>query len=306
MSNRLELLKKPQLKFRPKAVARKSKEDREKVVVKEEPRPPPTRGRGGTRGRGRGRGAAYVGTHIVSAGPLASGSVGMGGHTNLKTGLTADRTYVAGQTDMPFAKSNEDEGTKINMGKAYAFDESDTVLFPVRPEKDESPELESVKSETAELVDTEEQRTAQDHREILDLVGRLASVKTESPAYLLMHMPPLVPKKQDFAEAPKAETQEAPKAETPEARLAYALAAPQFAGGVGTLNVHSLGKLSVTLGGRRFDLAQGALAGFLQDVVVVDSHGPETELLDGEGVKIAGHIHRLGQVEAKLVATPAL
>ncbi|QBM86268.1 DNA-directed RNA polymerase III subunit RPC4 [Metschnikowia aff. pulcherrima] len=166
MSQRLELLNpkktaaKPGLKFKPKAVARKSEKDRAKEApeVKSEDRfrnPNATRGRGLGRGRGRGRGGAYVGTHVVSAGPLAMGSVGVGGGmTSLKTGLTSDRIYGAGDSASvaPLANlklklrdgvkkleedsdSDGDDPTKINMNKEYAFDETETVLFPVRPQK---------------------------------------------------------------------------------------------------------------------------------------------------------------------------
>lgn len=174
MSNRLESLNpkkpaaKPGLKFKPKAVARKSKEDRDREApeIKQETSQRAqnaSRGRGSARGRGRGRGGAYVGTHVVLAGPLAMGSVGVGGGTtSSKTGLTNDRIYGAGDSasvaplaslkrkarddtvkklDGATASDSEDEDdpTKINMNKEYAFDDTETVLFPVRPQKSVAP-----------------------------------------------------------------------------------------------------------------------------------------------------------------------
>lgn len=169
MSNRLDSLNskkpggKPQLKFKPKAVARRSKEELEKsapaVKTEEKPNhPPSTRGRGGARGgRGRGRGAAYAGTHVVSSGPLSSSSVGMGSISNSKTGLTNDKVFNINGTaaadplsNLKLKSRSEKLGTpedndsdseggglpQINMSKEYQFDDSETALFPVRPVKD--------------------------------------------------------------------------------------------------------------------------------------------------------------------------
>ncbi|KAG2735045.1 hypothetical protein G9P44_001259 [Scheffersomyces stipitis] len=172
MSNRLESLnsKKPgstpgpktSLKFKPKVVPRKSKEDRAKeapIQVKEEPnsRSLSARGgRGGARG-GRGRGGRnnYAGTHLVSSGPLSSGSVSIGNASGSKLGLTADRSYNSVSPSPEFLQNlklkdrtksptpgldsdeEEDDPTKINMTQQYRFADEETVLFPVRPERDE-------------------------------------------------------------------------------------------------------------------------------------------------------------------------
>lgn len=167
MSNRLESLNakkstpssKPSLKFKPKVVARKSKEERAKdapVVKQEEPARgagASSRGRGAMRG-GRGRGGRnnYAGTHVVSSGPLSSGSVSIGNANGSKLGLTADRTFNSvtptpeflqnlkqkekthSKSPTPGYESEEDDDpTKINMTQEYTFDEQETVLFPVRP-----------------------------------------------------------------------------------------------------------------------------------------------------------------------------
>lgn len=155
-SNRLEgLTKKPPakgLKFKPKVVARKSKEerDREAPRVKEEPQDPVIK-RGATAGRGRGgRRNQYAGTHMVSLGPLLLGSVAMGNASGTKLGFTLDQTFNSVSPTPEFllnlrlkerppkaegedAYSDDEDPTKINMTKDYAFADEETVLFPVRP-----------------------------------------------------------------------------------------------------------------------------------------------------------------------------
>ncbi|KAK6454868.1 RNA polymerase III (C) subunit [Scheffersomyces xylosifermentans] len=198
MSNRLESLnsKKPasssssspssktSLKFKPKVVPRKSKEERAKeapVQVKEEPgtRGSATRGgRGGsTRGRGRGGRNNYAGTHLVSSGPLSSGSVSIGNVNGSKLGLTSDRTFnsvsptpeflqnlkLKEKTKSPTPGStrtengddqdeDQDDPTKINMTQQYRFADEETVLFPVRPERDdpEDETKEAIKIESSD------------------------------------------------------------------------------------------------------------------------------------------------------------
>ncbi|KAI5955153.1 RPC53 [Candida jiufengensis] len=171
MSNRLESLNskkpstpaKPGLKFKPKVVQRKSKEERAKVapqVKQEQPKSLPTRGRGGARG-GRGRGGRnnYAGTHLVTSGPLSAGSVAIGNPTSSKLGLTSDLIYNSNGENLstPEFISNlkikdkksksltpgvsesddEDDPTKINMTEQYRFEDNETELFPYRPFRDD-------------------------------------------------------------------------------------------------------------------------------------------------------------------------
>lgn len=188
MSNRLESLNtkkpgssqgpKPGLKFKPKVVQRKSKEERAKEAptVKQEPqvRTPANRGRGSTRGRGRGGRNNYAGTHLVSSGPLSAGSVSIGNVSGSKLGLTSDTIYNSSisptpeflqnlklkdrpKSVTPGAESDEedDDPTKINMTQQYRFADEETVLFPVRPERiiDENKALHPVtKSEEPESI----------------------------------------------------------------------------------------------------------------------------------------------------------
>lgn len=364
MSNRLESLNskkpgaKPALKFKPKAVARKSKEAREKdapAVKTEEPsRMPPTRGRGGARGRGRGRGGAYVGTHLVSAGPLAMGSVSVGpGTTNSKTGLTSDRIYGVDNTlNDPLAhlksrksksatpdaaSDDEDDPRKINMSKEYAFEESEVVLFPVRPQKDEpedkaavgalstttlvsntkSPTVESVKSELLEevaqpqvigpddaLETAEYNRHIDDRLDIVDLLTtQLSGLKTDEDGagpgekYFTVHLPQVISE----------------SSEEIELKSTFANSNNQnIEGHVGNINFHKSGKISISIGNTLFDVSAGVPSSFLQEVVVLDSHAArksdddESEMLDADGMKIGGNIFRLGEVAGKIVATPTV
>lgn len=191
MSNRLESLNskkpllatpKPLLKFKPKAVARKTKEERAKdaPVIKQEPTPRPPRGRGSSRGRGRGGRDNFAGTHVVSAGPLAAGSVSMGNPNGAKMGLSSDKVYgsvspspdfllklklkegVKVRLDVPDAlgstvkeaDSDDEDPTRINMNKEYRFADEETILFPVRPDRQADTSAETVPSRevTAEPV----------------------------------------------------------------------------------------------------------------------------------------------------------
>ncbi|CAI5759464.1 unnamed protein product [Candida verbasci] len=177
MSNRLESLnssKKPSasptpkttLKFKPKVVQRKSKEERDKAApqVKVEhdlPKPSSSRGRGGARG-GRGRGGRnnYAGTHLVTSGPLSAGSVSIGNPNGSKFGFTKDTLHNSNEdasTQNEFISNlklkdkpkkevidkyededdEEEDKMKINMTKPYKFDDSETVLFPMRPYRDD-------------------------------------------------------------------------------------------------------------------------------------------------------------------------
>lgn len=331
MSNRLELLKKPgkpALKFKPKAVARKSKEDRAKeapAVKVEEPArtaPASTRGRGGARGGRGGRGGAYVGTHLVSSGPFALGSVGMSNPSTLKTGHTADKVYVGakaltpGPTDgLQFKRrdgagdgSDDEDPTRLNMNRDYALEDSETVLFPVRPHKDvellvepavvlsatalaptlRAQTVDSVKSESSDEVAPatpaepasrgEHDKLIDDQRLIVDLVWKMDQLATDEQ-YVMFHLPQMA------AGTPAGEV----------ATLASP-AAGNFDGQVGRLNFHKSGKISLTLNGTQtpFDCARGVSLAFLQEVYAVDSADD------------ARAIHRLGAVAGKIVATPSI
>lgn len=302
-----------------------------------------------------------MGTHVVSAGPLASGSVGMGAISHTKTGLTHDRIFTAGGSGSsdplshlksksrttksltPFDSDSEDEFdlTKIDMSKEYQYEDSETVLFPVRPEKDENPDVsapsasalaassrpetaEVVKSETPEEVKTDDEnfnipkdpvergeydRLLDDQRAILDLVtAKLGDLKTDESdpeptenKYVLFQLPQVVPQEETEQVVSKSDF--------------AGTGLYDLEGQVGQLNFHRSGKISITLGeSTTLDVAQGVPSSFLQELFVVDSHAArkdpededENEMLDEEGVKIVGNIFRLGEVTGKIVGTPAL
>lgn len=183
MSNRLESLNskkpssnsKPSLRFKPKVVARKTKEELAKEApthVKQENGEDraPVKDYGSTRGGRSKRGGRgnYAGTHLVSSGPLASGSVSMGNANGSKLGMTADRAYssvsptpeflqnlklkdLKSRTKSPTPDRDdesdmEEDATKINMNKEYQFADDETILFPVRPERYEPATDENYKS----------------------------------------------------------------------------------------------------------------------------------------------------------------
>lgn len=174
MSQRLDSLNdkktsaaaRPSLKFKPKVVARKSKEERDKdaPVVKQEPSARSasgTRGRGSTRGRGRGGRANYAGTSLVTAGPLEAGTVSLGVNTN-SMGFKVQRDFGPSVSPTPEFLNNlklkdskqrslspeaqdedgddENDVTRINMNREYRFADEETVLFPVRPARKEPPQ----------------------------------------------------------------------------------------------------------------------------------------------------------------------
>lgn len=278
---------------------------------------------------------------MVSSGPLAAGSVSMGGaNVSSKTGLTSDRVYTTnlGERDnnplmdliqnrkatMPVKEGvdsddGEDDPTKINMSKEYIFDEVETALFPVRPQKDDLGDQEvvqisatpliapsraqsvEVKSEAGEEVaksydssgidpaEREElQKRANDQYAIQELMLSFQSLNTADDSFFLLHMPQIL------------------------AALGKVGDQSELNGRVGELNFHKSGKITMAIGNSVFEVSRGASANLLQEVAVTtikkqdSSDNEEMHILDAEGRKIAGKIHSLGYISEKLVATPIL
>ncbi|KAG5418992.1 RPC53 [Candida metapsilosis] len=217
MSNRLESLNskkpssspapKPGLKFKPKVVQRKSKEERAKVapqVKQEVQRNASTRGRGGSaRERGRGGRNNYAGTHIVTSGPLSAGSVSIGNSSGSKLGLTADLVYNSNgesSSTPDFINSlkkkenrsvspaggdsdeEEEDPTKINMTKEYLFEDDATELFPFRPFRDDGIRREDIANEEQPYaIKTEPIDSAESTPAVISLTeSREATVKSEA------------------------------------------------------------------------------------------------------------------------------
>ncbi|CUM65994.1 uncharacterized protein PRCAT00003648001 [Priceomyces carsonii] len=177
MTNRLDSLnskkstagQKAPLKFKPKVVVRKSKEERDSsapIQVKKEE--PSNRHSFRQKGPHKGRIASrdpYNGSTIISSGPLAAGTVS--GNSNIKTlekssskiSVTPKSTSELHSSEnsldalQSHANSNhtpllservenqpdseEDDDTKINMNRAYEVEGIEFELFPVRPHRDE-------------------------------------------------------------------------------------------------------------------------------------------------------------------------
>lgn len=145
---------KPGLKFKPKVVARRSKQERDAEAPitasdadkSQSNRGNNTRGRGGARGGRGGRGGrALAGTHMVSAGPLAAGNILSGSDRSVARSSTASPTpdYLSNlvkkereqrSTSVELDSDDEEEdAAHINMNEEYKFDPEHTELFPVRP-----------------------------------------------------------------------------------------------------------------------------------------------------------------------------
>lgn len=145
---------KPGLKFKPKVVARRSKQERDAEAPVTAPegdksrdsRGNNARGRGGARGGRGGRGGrALAGTHVISLGPLAAGNILSGSDRSAPRSSTASPTpdYLSNlvkkerdqrSTSAELDSDDEDgDATQINMNEEYKFDPEHTELFPVRP-----------------------------------------------------------------------------------------------------------------------------------------------------------------------------
>ncbi len=177
---------KPGLKFKPKVVARRSKEERDAqapVTAQESNKSDKSnrgnnaRGRGGARGGRGGRGGrALAGTHLVQAGPLASGNILSDSTQSFTRSATASPTpdYLSNLVKREGVRSTsvgldsdeeDDDPARINMSKEYKFDPEHTELFPVRPVRNEHVEsgdhkanpssAEYVRSESPESVSSE-------------------------------------------------------------------------------------------------------------------------------------------------------
>lgn len=141
VGNESNASKKTGLKFKPKLVARRTKEERDKsapvVVESQDPMRRKTRGTV-TRGRGRGRGAP-AGTHMVVAGPLSHGVQGhVGGDSRTRsTPLPSSTASTSEALKKLHGKSGSDDEfevddtTVIDVNTKFELNQ-DTELFPVR------------------------------------------------------------------------------------------------------------------------------------------------------------------------------
>lgn len=344
MSNRLESLngKKPlaagaaktSLKFKPKVVSRRTKEERAKdaPVIKSEDnsggnsfRGSGARGgRGGARG-GRGGRNNYAGTHLVSLGPLSSGSVSIGGNmSGSKTGFTRDRVFNSqsptpeylqnlklkdlslrdrggspgpggalsgGSTPLStgyFSDDDIEDATRINMNEEYRFADEETVLFPVRPQRDDgevnvdsktptpestpAPELAPVTVKSEEPEDQAALDLAKLKQEEAIIETKLAKIaisleeeelqKSKSDfkemssffegngKYMAIHLPKVLPTyHQQEKEQPEETATNADEQENKQPVYNSFSAIPYpEKGQIGRINIHKSGKITINLG----------------------------------------------------------
>lgn len=406
---------KPSLKFKPKVVERKSKEEREKSQIKQEPEPKSSSGskgnggRNGAGGRGganSGRGGArggrggrnYGNTHVLSSGLLSSGTV-EGSRLGSRSGFKAsgfERDQVVSSSPTPeFIQSlkvkdksksatpqssgdsdDEDDLTKIDMAKEYKFADEETILFPVRPQrqdlmepessKDRSPkeqspvkedpdfvressvksenietelqqilstkaDLESKISEPVDLLNKEEsEKLSRDYADILETINSQFSrmlLDSSDNTFSLFQLPNILPTYHPVKSIVKSEEEsgeldqpqvsaseldqpQVSESSTPQTSFA-SNAISNLKGQVGKLNIHKSGKITLNLGNDiDLDITLGVGSNFLQELVVLDynesEEKPKSEDVSMEDDECKGTVHKIGEVDGKLIATPII
>lgn len=336
MSNRLESLNspssrrppaaKPSLKFKPKVVVRKSKEERDKepAVKQEHPRPLPKHN--SSKGP-RTRKPLYSGTHVVSAGPLAMGSVSLGNPAASKTGNTRDMVFnsvspspelflsLKRKTKLETAAPSDDlddDDTRINMNREYRFADEETVHFPVRPDRTDGQQEEAANVSLAEVISSDPSREQTPH------FSREPSVKFEEPELELLKIKEHKAKLESKIAEPVdlLGQEESAKLHRDHAAIASMLSlnmanmsltepyfllqlpqtlpeytdaagSPSRSGQVGSINVHKSGKISLNLGNdNNLSVSKGALSKSKQEVVMVEMLPAQEEEIYDESGRI--------------------
>lgn len=319
---------KPGLKFQPKAVARRSKADRDAQAPIDKPDDKPSRPRGGLRGgRGGARGGkrGLQGTHVVQAGPLASGNVLNETKQNLSRSATMSPTpeFLGGlikrepestRGTSVGVTDSDDEGdhTKINMNDEYKYSKEQTELFPVRAPrayaKDESiagvsralsPERDAVKrTEEETLQDVLEKKNVHLNKKLDQLVldeaaeDQLKFIQDHKDIVKLISEIDNTKENYLMLQLPRV-LPSFEAAATPAAVVKPEEDGPKPAleGEVASLRVHKSGKLTMKVGNVVMDVSKGSNATFLQQLVA--TRGGEE-----------GGSYLLGHVREKLVVTP--
>lgn len=352
MSNRLESLNsprkpsasKPSLKFKPKVVVRKSKEEREKeTVVKTEPTPRTVHKNNQSRGP-KSRKPAYAGTHVVSAGPLSMGSVSMGAPSGSKTGNTRDMVFnsvspspelfqnlkrkTKSETTGSLSEDlDEEDMTRINMNKEYKFADEETVLFPVRPERANVAEAGDLKppatredtpSEPVYVREASVKSEEPIEEELLKIKEHKAELESKiaEPVDLLgQEESEKLARDHEAISSMLSKKMENLSVEEPYFLIQLPQILPQYTnedgtpskhGQIGSINIHKSGKVSMNLGNdNTLTLAQGAPSRFVQEVVAMEMFPPSEEnIFNEQGAPIKGRMYNLGKVDGKLVAIP--
>ncbi|ODQ79992.1 hypothetical protein BABINDRAFT_161642 [Babjeviella inositovora NRRL Y-12698] len=320
------------LKFKPKTVARRTKEERDADAPVMVEAKPVRATRGGIRGRGRGRGGrgGMTGTHMVSTGPLASGDAFSARATPSRTCSSSPTPdYIAGlklKTERISHGEDDDEDPndpkRIDMSKEYRFDDNETVLFPVRalrdeaspePEEEVKLEVEDVRSLSPEsddkpikgrplddmvdkLHDTEDKRVVSDHARLTALIKAL------DLGDVAMETDEAKPTSRKFIlfQLPKqlplfemvAKEKEEDVVEVEAKSEADVKPEAALEGQVGKLRFHKSGKITMKVGNVVMDVDRGAKANFLQDVVLVNRNSSESRA------------YSLGHIDEKVIVTP--
>jgi DNA-directed RNA polymerase III subunit RPC4 len=334
---------KPGTRFRPKVVARRSKEERDAdaPVNAPEDRPRPQRGgmRGG-RGGARGGRRAMQGTHIVQAGPLASGNVLGDTKQNLSRSATMSPTpeYLTnlvkreggstrGTSVGPDNSDDENDLTKINMNEEYKFSKEETELFPVRAPRSHtdqeivdvnnrsvSPDVEGkvvdVKEEEGtELVQVLKEKDTQLQNKLdqlqLDESAEDELKMSQDHRDIIQTIKDIDNTKDTFLmfQLPRV----LPTFETPNAVKAEEGAAPQLEGTVASLRMHASGKLTMKIGNVVMDVSKGSNAAFLQQLVAVKNSREPEKPKDDEDMNVDEETkgtYLMGHVREKIVVTP--
>lgn len=351
MSNRLESLNsprrgqqsKPSLKFKPKVVVRKSKEEREKVTaVKQEPLTK-TIPKNNPQKLTRSRKPNYAGTHVVSAGPLSMGSVSLGSPSGSKTGNTKDMVFNSVSPSPELFQSmkrkakaevgeslsdelDEEDVTRINMNREYKFADEETVLFPVQPDRAnlEKPQERSsvsreqtphepeyvreasVKSEEPieeELMKIKEHK-AQLETKIAEPVDILGQEESDKLARDHDEISVMLTKKMEDLNMQEPFF----LVQMPQVLPEYTDSAENVSrhGHIGHINIHKSGKVSMNLGNdNNLTVSKGSSAKFKQELVILEGFPPsEEEIYNADGAPVKGNLYNLGNVDGKLVAIP--
>ncbi|KAK9455056.1 RNA polymerase III RPC4-domain-containing protein [Dipodascopsis uninucleata] len=314
------------LKFKPKLVARRTKEERDAeapaIKVEEQPRSvsiKPTRGTPSGRGRGRGRGRSEP-VAAMAAGPFSNPQFG-----DLRRGRAQaiERQLPSENSNNPFANGNikfetqqktrgatldgrypdpdelsEDDGIeginmdKIDISKISSIEGEDARYFPVRDETFRVSEPENVLSD--------ESITEAEKKEGENILPSIEAEDIERKLFFFQFAPILPDFKSTEAvikkEISKVKKEDAIIAQGSESSVIDVDIKPELIpssskdGLVGRLLVHKSGKLSVTWGDIDMEVYKGANTDFLQDVVVIDKNERQATLI--------------GHVQQKIVVTP--
>lgn len=330
---------KPALKFKPKAVARKSKEERDQIEKTETARQQsriaeenairlsaagePVGGHGGG-GRGRGKGGRGRGGAEMGRG----GMRGKGKNIKME---------YAGKMHDESSDEGEAELLRTDMDHIHLVDESEEKNRAEYERYVE--EVEDVKRSlgTVTMEDTQPTTSTGDGEEKPDVKVKTEAeeIKEERQGRLfLLQFPPTTPNLMDpfdqlhqgvndiglFSEPPTPSVKtefgsnpgakgKAPAVDAPPAKPTINATENQLpAGRAGKLEIHKSGRATINWGGIRFELTKGSDVTFLQDAIVMQESKatPEDEINAVNASKATQNksVWAMSQVSGKFVISP--